>query len=232
MATDDQQILVTGQQAAPTSFKISGTGEIRPKVMNVVYDGTGAGSTFLPALEIISDGGVVVARAVASSIAAGGSAEVCWFPAVSDILSLLPLPGQIIQLYNGLSSAVDFTFSSAVFVVSNFPANPTFTKISGTSALRVSMLADFTAPVAVPDVIFCGVFVDGVNVATTGIHISSSGNFATAGNCTVISAGRPLDPVLPAGAHTITLRVATISGNPTTLRSSTSVTVSIEEFEP
>ena len=85
MATDDQQILVTGQAPTPASWVVPGTGQVTPRSIFAHYDGTGAASAFLPALKIISDGGVTVGIYPIGGgdlIAAGGSADVSWFPGV------------------------------------------------------------------------------------------------------------------------------------------------------
>ena len=81
MATDDQQVLVTGQANAPATFRIPGNGQIRPKAVFATFDGTGASAAFLPALKVISDGGETVGvYPTSSSVAAGASADVSWFP--------------------------------------------------------------------------------------------------------------------------------------------------------
>jgi hypothetical protein len=81
VATDDQQILVTGQAAAPAQFKIPGNGQVQPKAVFAHYDGTGAGGAFLPALKVVSDAGETVGiYAGDTQIAAGASADVSWFP--------------------------------------------------------------------------------------------------------------------------------------------------------
>lgn len=79
MATDDQQVLVAGTASAPCSFTVPGNGQIRPKTVRAVYDGSAA-ATFVPVLRIVSDGGVIVSEAPGPTIAAGGSAAVTWFP--------------------------------------------------------------------------------------------------------------------------------------------------------
>ena len=85
MATDDQQVLVTGTAAAPTHFTVPGNGQIQPKAVFAHYDGSAATTTFVPALKIISDGGEVVAICPCStSVAAAGSADVTWFPHVGE----------------------------------------------------------------------------------------------------------------------------------------------------
>ncbi len=83
MATDDQQVLVVGQAAAPTHTVIPGNGQIRPKCIYAHYDGTAAAGAFVPALKITSDGGEFVGWCPASTtVVAGASAEVTWFQGV------------------------------------------------------------------------------------------------------------------------------------------------------
>lgn len=83
MATDDRQILVTGTASAPADWTVPGNGQIRPKCITAAFDGSGAASTFFPAIKLISDAGVVVGiYPCLTSVAAGGSAEVSWFPRV------------------------------------------------------------------------------------------------------------------------------------------------------
>lgn len=84
MATDDQQVLVTGTAAAPASFTVPGNGQIQPKSVFATYDGTGAAGAFQPALKVISDGGEVVGiYPCDTSVQAGGTADVSWFPHVA-----------------------------------------------------------------------------------------------------------------------------------------------------
>ena len=79
MANDVQ--IAGGVGPAPQSYTVPNATEIIPRVINATFDGTLAGSSFLPTLEIVSDGGVVVARCpTASAVASGGKAEVSFFP--------------------------------------------------------------------------------------------------------------------------------------------------------
>jgi hypothetical protein len=83
VATDDRQVLVAGQASAPATYKIPGAGQIRPKVIFAKYDGTGTTADYVPALKITSDGGQTVGIFPAfSTVAAGGSVNVSWFPGV------------------------------------------------------------------------------------------------------------------------------------------------------
>jgi hypothetical protein len=66
---------------APQTYLVPNATEIIPRVINATFDGSGAAVAFVPTLEIVSDGGVVVARIpCGASVPAGGSAEVSFFP--------------------------------------------------------------------------------------------------------------------------------------------------------
>lgn len=83
----DKQILVTGSSDAPEGYTVPNTVELIPKAVSAVFDGTGASGNFVPIVEIVSDGGVVVAQSPASQVSAGGQAEVSWFPRVGGSAS-------------------------------------------------------------------------------------------------------------------------------------------------
>jgi hypothetical protein len=81
VATDDQQVRVTGIADAPASYLIPGNGQIAPKAVFASFDGTGAAGAFKPALKITSDGGELIGiYPTDSTVAAGGSADVSWAP--------------------------------------------------------------------------------------------------------------------------------------------------------
>lgn len=77
----DQQVLVAGTASAPLSYTVPNATEIQLLAVNATVNGAAAASGFLPAIEIVSDGGVVVARVpTLTEVAAGGSAEVTFAP--------------------------------------------------------------------------------------------------------------------------------------------------------
>jgi hypothetical protein len=83
VATDDQQVLVVGKEATPATFTVPGNGQIRPKAIFAHYDGTSAAAAFLPAIKVTSDGGELVGiYPTVTTTAAGGSADVSWFPGI------------------------------------------------------------------------------------------------------------------------------------------------------
>lgn len=77
----DRQILVAGTAPVPLEYMVPNAVELIPRSINATFDGSGAGGDFLPTVEIVSDGGVVVARVPTdATVAAGGSAEVTFAP--------------------------------------------------------------------------------------------------------------------------------------------------------
>lgn len=98
----DQQILVSGTTGLPLSYTVPNAIEAALLCVNATIDGTNAASAFLATVEIISDGGVVVARCPCfSSIAAGASAEISWFrlrtPSATTDATTSPYQGLIIS---------------------------------------------------------------------------------------------------------------------------------------
>lgn len=88
----DAQILVAGTAAAPLDYEVANSTELILLAVNATVDGSGAGSAFVPTVEIISDGGVVVARVpTQTEIAAGGTAEVTFAPGLVGGSQLAPI---------------------------------------------------------------------------------------------------------------------------------------------
>lgn len=85
MATDDQQVLVTGTAPAPASWRVPGNGQIQPKSIFAHFNGSGAATAYKPAIKVVSDGGETVGiYPCPDQVAAGGSADVSWFPGFLD----------------------------------------------------------------------------------------------------------------------------------------------------
>lgn len=80
----DVAIRKTSVTSAPNNYLIPGAQEIVVRSVNASMDGTSAGVPWFPCLEILDPAGNVLMSAVAtSSVAAGASADVSWFPGVS-----------------------------------------------------------------------------------------------------------------------------------------------------
>lgn len=80
----DAQILNLQDVPAPSDYTVPGGVAFILKAVNAEFDGSGAAGSYLPAVEISSDSGHYVARAsdTAVEVAAGGSANVSFFPRV------------------------------------------------------------------------------------------------------------------------------------------------------
>jgi len=227
----DVAIINTTVATSPKDYTLPGTQELLLKSAHASIDGSGTAVAYLPALQMLAPDGTVIWPAITlTSVAQGAPADCSWFPGLAGTPISLPLPGQILSAYAGNATVADFTTNSVAFVDSGFPTNTTLTKVSGTSALLIVLLADIT-PGAAPDVIFCGTFIDGVNLATTGVQISSGGTFVTAPATSHVGLGGSTGSPLTAGAHTVKVRVACNSGTNFTLRCSSSVALSIVEYE-
>jgi hypothetical protein len=71
--------------AAPLNYVVAGGQEIIVKTVYGVFDGTGAGTAFYPTIRLLAPGGDVVGEYRAeATVAAGASAQVTWFPGVTE----------------------------------------------------------------------------------------------------------------------------------------------------
>ena len=80
MADRTLQILPGGQSSAPFTYTVPASSEFDLLAVRAVFDGTGAAGAFLPAIQIFSDAGVLMAQTFASSVAAGTSADATFAP--------------------------------------------------------------------------------------------------------------------------------------------------------
>lgn len=95
----DQQILVTGTSAVPLTYEVPNAIEAALLCVNATVDGSVASGSFLATVEIVSDGGIVVARCPCFTIlAAGASAEISWFRLRDQTIA----SGTIVSQYQGL----------------------------------------------------------------------------------------------------------------------------------
>lgn len=83
MPAADALIIRDGAVGAPSTYTVPATGEIIPLCVTATFDGSASTGAFIPTLEVITPDGHVLARCpLQLSIAAGGSANVTWFPGV------------------------------------------------------------------------------------------------------------------------------------------------------
>ena len=99
----DVQILPFETKNAPNSWVIPDALKIMVKTIEATFDGAGAGSAFLPAVQILSDSGHSVGIfPTDSTVAAGGSAEVTFAPFLRNAAAASPSTGM-----TGLEVTVD-----------------------------------------------------------------------------------------------------------------------------
>jgi hypothetical protein len=76
----DASIVSTANVAAPEGYTLQGTNELLLKAVRATIDGSGTATAYLPALQLLDPNGNVMWTAVGSTVAAGASADVSWFP--------------------------------------------------------------------------------------------------------------------------------------------------------
>jgi hypothetical protein len=168
VATDDLQVLVTGNATAPATFTVPGNGQIRPKAVFASYDGTGAGGDFVPALKVTSDGGELVCVCpCATTVTAGASADVSWFQG----LAATGGGSGVVTLGNKTG-----TYGSAVGanIASGANADLDWTHSGGDAVLDVSTPTQ-------PSIIVAGLYWVGISIQGSGFGASKSlaGTFTT-----------------------------------------------------
>jgi len=79
----DQVLTRDGPVAVPLNYTVPQSGELLPLMVRATLDGTGAASAFKASVQIIAPSGRVMGNALSSTIAAGASADVTWFPGLN-----------------------------------------------------------------------------------------------------------------------------------------------------
>ena len=76
----DVGLVANAVVTAPKNYTVPDAQEILLKSVRAAIDGTGAGGSFLPALQLVAPDGTIMWTATQSAVAAGGSADCTWFP--------------------------------------------------------------------------------------------------------------------------------------------------------
>jgi hypothetical protein len=88
----DTQILAAGSAPAPEAYTVPSAQEILVKAVACTFNGGGASGDFLPMLSIVPPGGVgAIECPMTTTVTAGASAEVSWFPGGLVASANLPL---------------------------------------------------------------------------------------------------------------------------------------------
>jgi hypothetical protein len=113
-----EPIFEPGPVDTPFVYTVSGTGEIVPRACQAVYDGSGAGGDYVPAVIFRSQAGHVIARAILqSTVTAGDDAEVSWFPGVKAAAAAAPAAG--LPIYGLLALSVENFGDTGVVIPNN-----------------------------------------------------------------------------------------------------------------
>ena len=103
----DQQILVAGTSAVPVTYTVPNAIEAALLCVNATIDGTAASAQYLATVELISDGGVVVARCPCfTTLPVGGTAEISWFRMRNQTVAAVPFETAYEQLIQSLGGLV------------------------------------------------------------------------------------------------------------------------------
>lgn len=117
----DVALIAQAVTTAPEGYTIPGAQEIILKSIFASFDGTGAGGSYVPTLQILAPNNAVVASCpVGSVLAAGASADVSWFPRVGGGGGGVPAGTLVIQLkVNSDQTLVSIGDGQLVVVVSD-----------------------------------------------------------------------------------------------------------------
>jgi hypothetical protein len=103
----DQQILVAGTSAVPVTYTGPNSMEAALLCVNATIDGAAASAQYLATVEIISDGGVVVARCPCfTTLPVGGTAEISWFRLRNQTSTVVPFTTPYEELIQSLGGLV------------------------------------------------------------------------------------------------------------------------------
>lgn len=96
----DVPLTLGGSEPTPLDYTVPGAQEIDLVSAFATFDGTGAGGSFLPTLRLLAPSGQIVWEApVDSSVTAGASVSVSWFPGVGAASSTTPPSTSVVYAY-------------------------------------------------------------------------------------------------------------------------------------
>ena len=80
----DIELTRDGPVSVPLNYNVPNGGELLPKTVEASIDGSSAVVPFYAVLQVLDPSGRSMAKGITSSIAAGASADVTWFPKLSQ----------------------------------------------------------------------------------------------------------------------------------------------------
>jgi hypothetical protein len=101
--------------AEPKDYLVPGTQELLLKSVRASVDGSGTASAYLPALQMIAPDGTVMWQAVpTTTVAAGASADVTWFPGLNQGASFTA-SGKGLDLVATVANPTGYTATTRAF---------------------------------------------------------------------------------------------------------------------
>lgn len=124
----DAVLRASAVQATPGGYTVSQGQEIVLKSVRALVDGSGAASSFVPTLQLVDPSGQIVWEApTLAPLAAAGSANVTWFPGVSEALLATNIVtiGVLAERPVGTPQSItsDFSFHTVTFADVQFDTN-------------------------------------------------------------------------------------------------------------
>jgi hypothetical protein len=109
-------ITVPGDPAVPLTYTVPGSTAFIPRAASANFDGSGAGSSFLPTMTWVAQSGQILGRYTAPEVAAGSSAEVSWFPSGRRRIAAsgLVLDYNLGEIGNHITTTLGTTSTAAV----------------------------------------------------------------------------------------------------------------------
>jgi hypothetical protein len=96
--SDGTLVRFSTPQSVPADVPIPQGGELIPKVVRATIDGSGAGTAYYAAVQVLDPNNNVKGSYISSSIAAGASADVTWFHGLAGGLPT-PLGSQVLRAF-------------------------------------------------------------------------------------------------------------------------------------
>ena len=163
-------------ESSPKDYTLPQAQEIILKAVTAEIDGTGAAGSYLPALQLISDAGDVMWTALdtGTTVAAGGTQDVSWFPGVKPPAAAAPATSSslpIASIFNNQGTGTSIAADNAQHYVSmqDGVGGAGFSTTDGTVFSNASTTA------------FTGSPVYGIRILTTGTYAVLNNAFSLSG---------------------------------------------------
>jgi len=228
-----QLIYTDAPGAVPASYTVPPGSTIKLSSVFARMDGTGAGGSWAPTLDLLSQSGNLMARvAVTKNLAAGDSARVTWAPFLRRSRVAEDAGIEILATYAAQFAAADFTSSAGnTWQSSGWPPNSTITKVSATSYWLIVLNSDSQSGATTPDSIGVGLYIDGAQEQAAFAQPSRGSTIIT--NCftKIVGLGNTSGSPYSAGNHTLDVQYWSVANRAPKLLCSTSCDLAIVEFE-